>query len=47
MIDGETVAREPSTGQAGFEPTGPCRLRGYGLVEFLLVLAMPTLQSLQ
>ena len=42
MIDGETVAREPSTGQAGFEPAGPCRLRGYGLVELLLVLAMAT-----
>ena len=42
MIDGETVGGEPSTGQAGHEPAGPCRVRGYGLVELLIVLAMAT-----
>ena len=42
MIDGGTVGGEPSTGQAGLAPADPCRLRGFGLVELLVVLAMAT-----
>ena len=30
------------TGQAGLAPADPCRLRGFGLVELLVVLAMAT-----
>lgn len=42
MIHGATVGDEPSTGQAGRVPAGPCRGGGYGLVELLIVLVVAT-----